>query len=257
MPSQLKIADDTDRAVCSVICRSNGIKAREIANILSLDRKTVNHVWFSSPLMKEICWQDREFKWHGIIQQGRPHLGLQEFSGYYSLVKEFIALDEEAWMARMIEGCTNIGRSLNDNRGLMHSFRDCRAQMIRLFDDLQHMGCSQCLEWEIAFEFRLKRARHIRIYADVLVITDNKVFSLEFKMKDKIDPDEIWQSAKYTPYLEIVFGVGYDVIPALVLTAAAEFFEFVRIGREDAVIPVCSGDMLFNVFDEYLGFLSR
>ena len=257
MTPRLEIADDTDRAVCSVICQSNGIKAREIARRLSLDRKTVNHVLFASPLLKEICWQDIEFQWHGIIRQERPHFGLQEFSGYYGFVKEFTALDEDTWMARMIEGCTNIGRSLNDNRGLMHSFRDCRAQMIRLFDDLQHMGCSQCMEWEIAFEFRLKRSKHIRIYADVLVITDKQVFSLEFKMKNEINPDEVWQSAKYTPYLEIVFGPGYDVIPALVLTSAAEFYEFVRIGKEDAVIPVCSGDMLFNVFDEYLGFLAH
>ncbi len=257
MPPLPEIEHDTDRAICSVICQSHGIKAREIANLLSLDRKTVNHALFASPLMHEICWQDSDFKWHGIIRQERPHFGLQEFSGYYSSVKEFVVLDEEAWMTRMVEGCTNIGRSLNDSRGLMHSFRDCRAQMIQLFDDLQHMGCRQCLEWEIAFEFRLKRARHIRIYADVLVISDDKVFSLEFKMKDEINPDEVQQSVKYTPYLEIVFGPGYDVIPALVLTGAAELFEFVPIGKEDAVVPVCSGDMLFNVFDEYLGFLSH
>lgn len=27
-------------------------------------------------------------------------------------------------------------------------------------------------------------------------------------------------------------------------------------GKSDFILPVCSGDMLFNVFDEYLGFLS-
>jgi hypothetical protein len=47
------------------------------------------------------------------------------------------------------------------------------------------------------------------------------------------------------------------VIPALVLTAAKETFFFVPIGECDAILPVCSGDMLFNVFDEYLGFLSE
>ena len=45
----------------------------------------------------------------------------------------------------------------------------------------------------------------IRIYADVLVITEDKVFSLEFKMKEKIDPEEILQAAKYTEYLEVLF----------------------------------------------------
>ena len=256
MVSGLKIADDVDRAVCALICRSDGIKAREIARQLSLDHKTVNHILYSSPLLHEICWQDAEYRWHGIIRQERPHIGLQEFSGYYGRVREFIGLEEEAWLDRMVEGCTDIGRNLNDTRGLMHSFRDCRAQMIRLFDDLSHMIGEACLDWEIAFEMRLKRAKHVRIYADVLVITEDKVFSLEFKMKDGIDPDEVLQSAKYCPYLEIIFGPGYDVIPALVLTGASELFEFVHIGRSDAVLPVCSGDMLFNVFDEYLKFLN-
>jgi hypothetical protein len=75
-------------------------------------------------------------------------------------------------------------------------------------------------------------------------------------MKDKIDSKEIMQAAKYVPYLEIVFGTDYEIIPILVLTAAKDDFDFATIGKSDAVLPVCSGDMLFNVFDEYLGFLS-
>ena len=43
----------------------------------------------------------------------------------------------------------------------------------------------------------------------------------------------------------------------LVLTAARERFTFAPIGESDRVLPVCSGDMLFNVFDEYLGFLQK
>ena len=52
-----------------------------------------------------------------------------------------------------------------------------------------------------------------------------------------------------------MFGPDYEVIPVLVLTKARERFSFVPIGETDAVLPVCSGDMLFNVFNEYLGFL--
>ena len=113
----------------------------------------------------------------------------------------------------------------------------------------------QCLDWEIAFELRLKRARYVRLYADVLIVTENRVFSLEFKMKDRIEPEEVLQAAKYCPYLEIVFGPGYEIIPVLVLTAARDAFSFTPIGELDMVLPVCSGDMLFNVFDEYMGFL--
>ena len=246
---------ELERAVCAVICGSAGIKAREIAGKLGIEHKTVNQVLYRSPLMKELCWQDRDYRWHGLVRQTRPHIGLQEFAGYYSTAGEFVRLSEETWLARLTEGCTNIGRSLNDTRGLMHSFRDCREQILRLFEDLEGMLGEECFNWELAFEMRLKRSRYVRIYADVLIITEDRVFSLEFKMKDKIDPEEVQQAAKYCPYLESVFGPDYEIIPVLVLTAAREQFDFVPIGERDMVLPVCSGDMLFNVFDEYMGFL--
>jgi len=75
-------------------------------------------------------------------------------------------------------------------------------------------------------------------------------------MKDAIDPEEISQAAaKYVLYLEIMFGPDYEIIPMLVLTAAQDMFRVETIGGKDMVLPVCSGDMLFNAFDEYLGFL--
>ena len=46
------------------------------------------------------------------------------------------------------------------------------------------------------------------------------------------------------------------MIPAPVLTAAKDLFDFIATGKSGSVLPVCSGDMLFNVFDEYPGFLS-
>lgn len=248
-------AELLERRVCAAICHGDGLKARDIAGLLGLDRSAVNRVLYASPLLKELCYQDRDYRWHGIIKQTRPHAGLFEFSGYYGLVRDFMDLTEGEWMDRLAEGCQRIGRSLNDRRGLFHSFRDCRAQMARLFADLTDMAGDACLNWEIAFEFRLKRARRVRIYADVLVITESRVFSLEFKMKDRIDPEELKQAAKYVPYLEIVFGLDYEIIPVLVLTAATELFDFVSPGEEDRLVPVCSGDMLFNVFDEYMGFL--
>lgn len=244
-----------ERIVCAAICKGDGLRAKEIAKQVDLDRSTVNHIQYASPLLKELCYQDDDYRWHGIIRQERPHLGLFEFSGYYSTVSEFLDLSEEAWLDSLTKGCQRIGRSLNDTRGLLHSFLDCRGQMVRLFDDLRDMLSDSCQDWEIVFEFRLKRSHNVRIYADVLVITEDKVFSLEFKMKDAMAPEEVSQAAKYCPYLEIAFGPGYEVIPALVLTAAKEMFEFASIGDSDRILPVCSGDMLFNVFDEYLGFL--
>ena len=135
-----------DREICALICRNGGIKAKDIAKELNIDRQEVNHILYSSPLMKELCWQDREFRWHGIMKQSRPHVGLQEFAGYYDTVKNFLTLSEDEWLERLAEGCTNIGRNLNDTRGLFHSFRDCREQMIGLFQDLTGMIGDRCLD---------------------------------------------------------------------------------------------------------------
>ena len=245
----------TEQAVCALVCSSDGLRAREIAGKLGLDRQTVNHVLYSSPLMRELCWQDRDYRWHGIVRQSPDHTGLQEFAAFFGTVETFLSLSEDEWLEALREGCRNVGRTLSDTRGLTHSFRDCREQMRGLFADLRDMLSDRCLSWQLAFEVRLKRSRAVRLYADVLVITEDRVFSLEFKMKRETDPEEVLQAAKYVPFLEIVFGPEYEIIPVLVLTGARELFSFVPIGESDRVLPVCSGDMLFNVFDEYLGFL--
>ena len=246
---------EKERRIYEMISRHDGLKAREIAERLSLMREDVNRELYLSPLMRELCYQDDAFRWHALIRQAPVHEGLYEFSGFYGSVEEFRSLSEEAWLESMREGCRRIGRNLNDTRGLFHSFRDCRQTMLRLFADLDAMTDGSFRSWEIVFEFRLNRGRFIRIYADVLLITRERVFSLEFKMKDRVHPEEVSQAAKYTPYLEIVFGRGYDVIPALVLTGAADLFSEAPIGNTDAILPVCSGDMLFNVLDDYLHFL--
>ena len=246
--------DMLERAIYSEICKHDGIKAKDIGKTVAADRKTMNQYLYKAPFMKELCYQDDEFKWHGLIRQNRPHVGLGDFCGFYSTVQEFVSLREDEWFESMLSGCKNIGRNLNDTRGLFHSFRDCREVMIQLFSDVKEV-CRP--DWEIAFELRINRAKYIRIYADVLVITENKVFSLEFKMKDKIEEEEIQQAAKYTEYLEVLFGQEYDVIPCLVLTKEEELYCYKSLGNTDAMIPVCSGSMLFNLFDEYIGFLEK
>ena len=246
---------EEERRIYSLISRSNGIKAREIGRLTGIGKKEISRLLVSTALMRELCYQDREYRWHAVVRQHAPWEGLYEFSGWYGTVDEFLKEEETEWLARLEAGCTRIGRSLNDTRGLFHSFRDCRATMLRLFDDLKEMTSLSFRDWEIVFELRMNRARWIRVYADVLIITPAKVFSLEFKMKNSVDPEEVLQAAKYTPYLEILFGPEMDIIPALVLTGASDLFEYVTIGGSDCVLPVCSGDMLFNVLNEYLCFL--
>ncbi|MBO5461587.1 MAG: helix-turn-helix domain containing protein [Ruminococcus sp.] len=234
--------------IYSLICRSDGIKARDIAHQLHIDRSTVNHLLYCYPFIHDLCYRDSEYNWHGYIRQTRPHTGLGDYSGYYSTVREFLELSEAEWFEQLQDGCRQIGRNLNDTRGLYHSFRDAGETMVNLFEDLKNDV--DFADWEIVFELRIKRSRAIRIYADVLVITDSHVFSLEFKMNDKIEEEEVLQAAKYSSYQEVIFGPDYDVIPVLVLTRATDLYTYVPFGESTAELPVCSGDMLFNIFDE-------
>jgi hypothetical protein len=75
MQEGLPLADPLERAVCALICRGGGLRAREIAKALSLDRASVNRVLYRSPLLRELCWQDRDARWHGILRQSFPHAG--------------------------------------------------------------------------------------------------------------------------------------------------------------------------------------
>lgn len=244
--------NETEIRMYESICRHDGIKAREIAKETGVPKTDINRLLYRAAFIKELCYRDDDYYWHGLIRQMRPHIGLGDFCGYYGTVERFRNQSEEEWMEELLEGCRSIGRNLNDTRGLFHSFRDSREVMLALFDDLEDLDTGN---WEICFELRINRARLIRIYADVLVITEDKVFSLEFKMKDRLDSEEEMQAVKYAKYIDVIFGSDYEVIPALVLTKAEDLYSWEQLPESTAALPVCSGDMLFNLFDEYIGFL--
>ena len=237
----------------SVICSRDGVTAREITRELGADRKDVNRLLYTDPFIRDLCYRDGDYRWHGLIRHGFPHGGLSDYCGWYGLASDFTAQGEAEWLADLKEGCRRIGRNLNDARGLVHSFTDAREVMLGLFSDLGGYGVD-CAGWEVAFELRVRRARWVRIYADVLVCTPANAFSLEFKMKDAGDQAEVDQAAKYAPYLQVVLGSQVEVAPALVLTRASDLFDHVR-STDGAQVAVASPDMLFNVFDERLCFL--
>lgn len=245
--------DAIERRIYSLICSNEGIKAKDIGKWSGEPRSTINHYLYGAPYMKELCYQDKAYRWHGLIRQSVPHCGLEEFAGYYSRVNEFLDTDFAEFFEQLKRGCQNIGRNLNDTRGLFHSFEDTYNTMQNLFGDLFGSGMpySAWEKWEIAFELRIKRAKTIRIYADVILITDNKVFSLEFKMKDTEEAEDIAQAVKYCEYLEVLFGPEYDVIPALVLTTGADIYKDVQMVDSTAVVPVCSGDRLSALIKDY------
>ena len=147
----------------------SSIKAGEIAREIGVNKTRINRLLYNAPFIRELCCRDDDYNWHGLIRQTRPHYGLPDFCGYYDTVAGFLKLSEEEWMKELQEGCKRIGRNLNNTRGLFHSFRDAREVMTDLFRDLELPGMSF---WEICFELRIKRAKWIRIYADVLVITE-------------------------------------------------------------------------------------
>lgn len=247
--------NDLGRAAYALICSHDGMLAREIARELGLARKEVNQLLYRYPFVRDLCYHDEEYRWHGYIRQAFPHEGLRDYCGWYGFADEFLELDEEDWLAELLAGCRAIGRNVNDTRGLLHSFCDAREVVRRLFADLKGFGVT-CGDWELAFEVRIKRAKWVRVYADVLIIAPEAAFSLEFKMKDEIEQAEVDQAAKYIPYLEVVLGEDVCLMPALVLTRAAEFYTHATPTDGSGELPVVSGDMLFNVVDEVLGFLA-
>ncbi len=245
--------DWIEAKIYSVICSHEGIKAKDIGHLTGEPRSMINHYLYRSHYMKDLCYQDREYRWHGLIRQEVPHRGLADFSGYYGWVNDFLNTDYEDFLAQLKIGCKNIGRNLNDTRGLFHSFEETYDTMQNLFGDLMEHGMksSDWENWEILFELRIKRSKMIRIYADVILITDQKVFSLEFKMKDEVLKEDVAQAAKYCEYLEVLFGPDYDVIPALVLSNGENVYEEAEIRHSTAMIPVCSGDRLYQLMETY------
>jgi hypothetical protein len=66
----------------------------------------------------------------------------------------------------------------------------------------------------------------------------------------------LFQSIIWLLYFSSNSGRNTDICPALVLTGEKDMFTYSKIGKTDYILPVSSGDMLFNVFNEYLGFLA-
>ena len=249
--------DAIERNIYALICSHEGIKAKNIGRKSGESRQTINHYLYGSPYIKELCYQDKAYRWHGLIRQSVPHYGIEDFCGYYSWAGEFLDIDFEEFLERLKTGCRHIGRNLNDTRGLFHSFEDTYNTMQNMFGGLMAGGVERSIwdRWEILFELRIKRSRSIRIYADVILVTDEKVFSLEFKMKDEMSIEELEQAAKYSEYLEVLFGPRYDVIPALVLTAGVGIYEDAQLTDTTAMVPVCSGDRLHCLVRDYCGIL--
>ena len=116
-----------------LVCSRDGITAREMARALGVGRKEVNQRLYTYPFLRDLCYHDEDFRWYAMIAQRVPHAGLSEFSGWYGTVAEFMAENEDAWLEELRAGCARIGRSLNDTRGLIHSFLDCRSTMRETF----------------------------------------------------------------------------------------------------------------------------
>ena len=114
MNNRIRLFSREEREVYALISRNDGLKAREIAARTGMEKTEVSRLLFSSALMREMCYQDRDCRWHALIRQASVHEGLYEFSGWYGTVREFMELAEETWLELLTEGCRRIGRNLND-----------------------------------------------------------------------------------------------------------------------------------------------
>ena len=98
---ETELFPEEERRVYSLISKSDGITAREIDRLTGIEKKAVNRLLVSSALMRELCDQDREYRWHAVVRQQAPWEGLYEFSGWYGTVREFLTEGEAEWLARL------------------------------------------------------------------------------------------------------------------------------------------------------------
>lgn len=96
--------DIIERDIFSVICRNDGIKAKSIAKEIGKERSVVNHYLYRSAFIKDLCYRDDNYMWHGLIRQTRPHTGLSDYCGYHGNVADFIKMPYDEWFEYMKSG---------------------------------------------------------------------------------------------------------------------------------------------------------
>ena len=72
--------DGIERMIYAAICSHNGIKAKDIGRLTGQPKSVINHYLYRSSYIGELCYIDKDYKWHGLIRQARPHEGLGMFS---------------------------------------------------------------------------------------------------------------------------------------------------------------------------------
>ena len=127
--------NEIEKKIYSIICSRDGIKAKEIAKLAGVSRTDINHMLYGIPFVHELCYQDADYNWHGLIRQAYPHTGLGDFCCYYGTVERFLEQPDDEWLEELKKGCKSIGRNLNDTRGLFH--RILRSFQIELRSSLR------------------------------------------------------------------------------------------------------------------------
>ena len=73
--------NETEIRIYSLICSNDGIKARDIARKVGVEKADINRLLYNAPFIHELCYRDTDFNWHGLIRQAHPHTGLGDFCG--------------------------------------------------------------------------------------------------------------------------------------------------------------------------------
>ena len=57
--------NEEQRKTYAVICKHDGIKARDIAREIGADRGDINRMLYSNPFVHDLCYRDEDF--FGIV----------------------------------------------------------------------------------------------------------------------------------------------------------------------------------------------
>ena len=71
--SETELFSPEELQIYALISRNEGLRAREISRETGIDKTEVSRRLVSSALMRELCYQDSEYRWHALVRQQHPH----------------------------------------------------------------------------------------------------------------------------------------------------------------------------------------
>lgn len=245
--------NNLEQKIYEAIKAHNGILAKDISLITGIEKRTVSSLLYHSNELKSRCYMDENWFHYtrdsnSIASPSFRHSGLAQHSCYYGSVADFVQLNVDDWIIMMNEGCIRAKKG-GIGTAQIKAWADCFEVMQGAFSAYFNMEA-----WDIAFEYN-STYEGVNRWVDVLLIIDNKIIVIEFKMVRCFFEKYLDQTEKYIPDLERYFiKEDVEIVPLLVLTQAVNLRESYPYRNLDYALEVCSGDILSNVIESILSF---